>query len=85
MTSIITRAASAIASAWRSHERKRLERRALLTIINRKNDHLRRDVGLAAGDDFLRTEPAEPGTPASAAASTRKPEPVSGKRHTQIL
>ncbi|MGK6312507.1 hypothetical protein [Neorhizobium sp. DT-125] len=52
MTSIITRAASAIAAAWRNHERKRMERQALLTIISRKNDHLRRDVCPATDDDL---------------------------------
>jgi len=54
MASIITRAAFTIASAWRSHRQKRMEREAFLTINRRKNDHLRRDVGLATGNGLAR-------------------------------
>lgn len=60
MTSIITRAAFTITSAWSRHQQKRMEREALLTIIHRKNDHLRRDVGLVTGSSLVRPQSDEP-------------------------
>lgn len=52
MTSIVTRAAFIIISTWHRHRQKRMERQALLTIICRKNNHLRRDAGLIGPDNL---------------------------------
>ncbi|MFB9948111.1 hypothetical protein ACFFP0_04585 [Rhizobium puerariae] len=54
MSSVIRHAAGAVASVWHRYRQRKMERSALLTIILRRNDHLRRDAGLPADSDLAR-------------------------------